>query len=240
MWVFGNLVLICYAGAEEGPTCCDSWHDHWRSRGDHCGYCNSVAVGWGAGIGWENHRLFLCGRGQNGCGAQLGQGRIVVSVRLGQDVGYKVGAGRSCHDDHLNVEETFKTLKYCVQREMFENHKSVWAGGLTFCVVVLVVWMVGLVKVILTGDRCGGRELAMLCMMLLILGLPLTGTEMFLDTCGDTLVTSFSITGDELDEFVRLRLRGFSSSSEQLTPAMWKRNSGYIWNNISSSSGDKS
>lgn len=58
----------------------------------------------------------------------------------------------------------------------------------------------------------------MLCMMLLILGLPLTGTVMFLDTGGDTLVTSFSITGDELDEFVRLRLRGFSSSSEQLTP----------------------
>lgn len=85
--------------------------------------------------------------------------------------------------------------------------------------VVLVVWMAGLVKVILTGDRCGGSELAMLCMMLLILGLPLTGTVMFLDTCGDTLVTSFSITGDELDELVRRRFRGFSSSSEQLTPA---------------------
>lgn len=84
--------------------------------------------------------------------------------------------------------------------------------------VALVVWMVGLVKVILTGDRWGGSELAMLCMMLLILGL-LTGTVMFLDTCGDTLATSFSITGDELDELVRLRLRGFSSSSEQLTPA---------------------
>lgn len=89
---------------------------------------------------------------------------------------------------------------------------------LTFCVVVLVVWMVGFVKVILTGDRCGGSELAMLCMMLLILGLLLTGTVMFLDTCGDTLVTSFSIIGDELDELVRLLLRGFSSSSEQLTP----------------------
>jgi len=59
----------------------------------------------------------------------------------------------------------------------------------------------------------------MLCMMLLILGLPLTGTVMFLDTGGDTLATSFNITGDELDEFVRLLLRGFSSSSEQLTPA---------------------
>lgn len=31
-------------------------------------------------------------------------------------------------------------------------------------------------------------------------------------------MTSFSITGDELDELVRLLLRGFSSSSEQLTP----------------------
>lgn len=101
--------------------------------------------------------------------------------------------------------------------------------SLTFCVVVFVVWMVGLVKVILTGDRWGGSELAMLCMMLLILGLPLTGTVMFLETCGDTLVTSFSITGDELDELVRLRLRGFSSSSEQLTPAreVEDGNSGY-------------
>lgn len=54
--------------------------------------------------------------------------------------------------------------------------------------------------------------------MLLILGLPLTGTVMFFGTCGDTLVTSFSITGDELDELVRRRFRGFSSSSEQLTP----------------------
>lgn len=89
----------------------------------------------------------------------------------------------------------------------------------TFCVVVLVVWMVGLVKVILTGDRWGGRELAMLCMMLLILGLPLTGTVMLLETGGGTLVTSFNITGDELDELVRLLLRGFSSSSEQLTPS---------------------
>ena len=94
--------------------------------------------------------------------------------------------------------------------------------------VVLVVWMVGLVKVILTGDRWGGRELAMLCMMLLILGLPLTGTVMFLDTGGDTLVTSFSITGDELDELVRLRLRGFSSSSEQLTPAGGKNGGGKL------------
>lgn len=90
-------------------------------------------------------------------------------------------------------------------------------AGLTFW-VELGFWMVGLVKVIFTGDRCGGSELAMLCMMLLILGLPPAGTVMLLDTCGDTLVTSFSSTGDELDEFVRLRLRGFSSSSEQLTP----------------------
>lgn len=89
--------------------------------------------------------------------------------------------------------------------------------------------MVGLVNVIFTGDRCGGSELAMLCMMLLILGLPLTGTVMFLETCGDTLATSFSITGDELEELVRRRFRGFSSSSEQLTPAggIKKGNSGY-------------
>lgn len=88
---------------------------------------------------------------------------------------------------------------------------------ITFCVVVLVVWVVGFVKVILTGDMCGGRELAMLCMMLLILGLPLTGTVMVLDMGGVTLATSFSTTGEELEELVRLRLRGFSSSSEQLT-----------------------
>lgn len=97
--------------------------------------------------------------------------------------------------------------------------ENVCISLVTFCVVALVVWMAGLVKVILTGDRCGGSELAMLCMMLLILGLPVTGTVMFLDTCGDTLVTSFSITGEELDELVRRRFRGFSSSSEQLTPA---------------------
>ena len=88
----------------------------------------------------------------------------------------------------------------------------------TFCVVVLVVWVVGLVKVIFTGDMWGGRELAMLCMMLLILGAPLTGTLMVLERGGVTLAASFSTTGEELDELVRLRLRGFSSSSEQLTP----------------------
>lgn len=137
-------------------------------------------------------------------------------MRLGQDVGHKVGAGRGGHDDHLDKCE----------RYFINSCRAAWRRGvgarldlaLTFCVVVLVVWMAGLVKVILTGDRCGGSELAMLCMMLLILGLPLTGTVMFLDTCGDTLVTSFSITGDELDELVRRRFRGFSSSSEQLTP----------------------
>lgn len=148
-----------------------------------------------------------------------------MSVRLGQDVGHKVGAGRCCHDYHLKEDETFKTQ--VVRGEMC---LGVWElASLTFCVVVLVVWMVGLVNVILTGDRWGGSELAMLCMMLLILGLPLTGTVMFLDIGGDTLETSFSITGDELDEFVRLRLRGFSSSSEQLTPAreMEEGNSGY-------------
>lgn len=107
----------------------------------------------------------------------------------------------------------FKTWLWC--KVVYDGRDQ---NVLTFCVAVLVVWMVGLVKVILTGDRCGGSELAMLCMMLLILGLLLMGTVMFLDTCGDTLVTSFSITGDELDELVRLLLRGFSSSSEQLTP----------------------
>lgn len=84
--------------------------------------------------------------------------------------------------------------------------------------MVLVDCMVGLVKVILTGDRWGGRELAILCMMLLILGLALTGTVMVLDMGGLTFDTSFSTTGEELEELVRLRLRGFSSSSEQLTP----------------------
>lgn len=88
---------------------------------------------------------------------------------------------------------------------------------ITFCVVVLVVWMAGLVKVILTGERCGGRELAMLCMMLLILGLPLTGTMVLFVGGGDILLTSLIITGEELDELVRRLLRGFSSSSEQLT-----------------------
>lgn len=139
-----------------------------------------------------------------------------MSVRLGQDVGHKVGAGRSCHDDHLKEDKTF--IIYC-ECTIVGSIQACAQAPLTFCVVVLVVWMVGLVKVILTGDKWGGSELAMLCMMLLILGLPLTGTVMFLDICGDTLVTSFNITGDELDELVRLRLRGFSSSSEQLTPA---------------------
>lgn len=90
---------------------------------------------------------------------------------------------------------------------------------ITFCVVVLVVCVEGLVKVILTGDMCGGRELAMLCMRLLILGPPLTGSVMVLGpgAVTATLGTSFSSTGDELEELVLRRLRGFSSSSEQLT-----------------------
>lgn len=136
-----------------------------------------------------------------------------MGVRLGQDIGHKAGARGSRHDDHL---VKFERLKHV--GKSWETQQEDVEEQLTFCVVVLVVCMVGLVKVILTGDRWGGRELAMLCMMLLILGLALTGTVMFLETGGDTLVTSFSITGDELDEFVRLRLRGFSSSSEQLTP----------------------
>lgn len=157
------------------------------------------------------------GRGQDGGGAQLGHGGVVVSVRLGQDVGHKIGAWRSGHDDHLRGVRLSILSILCDQM----CHGSIRAHEkalLTFCVVVLVVCMVGLVKVILTGDRCGGSELAMLCMMLPILGLPLTGTVMFLDMGGDTLATSFSITGDELDELVRRRFRGFSSSSEQLTP----------------------
>lgn len=88
----------------------------------------------------------------------------------------------------------------------------------TFCVVVFVVCVDGLVKVIFTGDMWGGKELAMLCMILLILGLPLTGTVMVLETGTTALGTSFRTTGEELDEFVRLRFLGFSSSSEQLTP----------------------
>lgn len=84
--------------------------------------------------------------------------------------------------------------------------------------MVLVVWVVGLVKVILTGDMWGGKELAMLCMMLLILGLPLTGTVMVLEIGGAGFGTSFNTTGEELEELVRRRLRGLSSSSEQLTP----------------------
>ena len=73
-------------------------------------------------------------------------------------------------------------------------------------------------KVIFTGDMCGGRELAMLCIILLILGLPLTGTVIVLVTGVTAFGTSFRRTGEELEEFVRRLLRGFSSSSEQLTP----------------------
>ncbi len=73
-------------------------------------------------------------------------------------------------------------------------------------------------KVIFTGDMCGGSELAMLCIRLLILGLPLTGTVMVLEMGVTTLGTSFSSTGEELEELVLRLLRGFSSSSEQLTP----------------------
>lgn len=88
----------------------------------------------------------------------------------------------------------------------------------TFWVVVLVVCVDGLVKVIFTGDMWGGKELAMLCIMLLILGLPLTGTVMVLVTGVTAFGTSFRRTGEELEELVRRLLRGFSSSSEQLTP----------------------
>lgn len=88
---------------------------------------------------------------------------------------------------------------------------------ITFCVVVFVVCVDGLVKVIFTGDMWGGKELAMLCIMLLILGLPLTGTVIVFETGTTAFGTSFRTTGEELEEFVRLRFLGFSSSSEQLT-----------------------
>ena len=83
---------------------------------------------------------------------------------------------------------------------------------------MFVVCVDGLVKVIFTGDMWGGKELAMLCIMLLILGLPLTGTVIVFETGTTAFGTSFRTTGEELDEFVRLRFLGFSSSSEQLTP----------------------
>lgn len=91
---------------------------------------------------------------------------------------------------------------------------------ITFCVVVFVVCVDGLVKVIFTGDIWGGKELAMLCIMLLILGLPLTGTVIVFETGTTALGTSFRTTGEELEEFVLLRFLGFSSSSEQLTPSL--------------------
>lgn len=90
--------------------------------------------------------------------------------------------------------------------------------GLTFWAVLFAACVLGLVKVIFTGDMCGGRELAMLCIRLVIFGLPLTGTVMLFAAGAVTLGTSLSSTGEEPDEFVRRRLRGFSSSSEQLTP----------------------
>lgn len=88
---------------------------------------------------------------------------------------------------------------------------------ITFCVVVFVVCVDGLVNVIFTGDIWGGKELAMLCIMLLILGLPLTGTVIVFETGTTAFGTSLRTTGEELEEFVRLRFLGFSSSSEQLT-----------------------
>lgn len=88
---------------------------------------------------------------------------------------------------------------------------------ITFCVVVFVVCVGGLVNVIFTGDIWGGKELAMLCIMLLILGLPLTGTVIVFETGTTAFGTSLRTTGEELEEFVRLRFLGFSSSSEQLT-----------------------
>lgn len=83
---------------------------------------------------------------------------------------------------------------------------------------MFVVCVDGLVNVIFTGDIWGGKELAMLCIMLLILGLPLTGTVIVFETGTTAFGTSLRTTGEELEEFVRLRFLGFSSSSEQLTP----------------------
>lgn len=97
---------------------------------------------------------------------------------------------------------------------------------MTFCVVVFVVCVEGLVKVIFTGDMCGGKELAMLCIILLILGLPLTGTVIVLVTGVTAFGTSFRKTGEELEELVRRLLRGFSSSSEQLTPSLFPVSAG--------------
>ncbi|TNN47688.1 hypothetical protein EYF80_042131 [Liparis tanakae] len=128
-----------------------------------------------------------------------------------------------------NTTVCFWAVAVSMEEETSLDRAALLEKELTFCVVVLALWMVGLVKVIFTGDRCGGSELAMLCMMLLILGL-LTGTVMLLETGGVALETSFSITGDELDEFVRRRLRGFSSSSEQLTPGRAEEShDGSVW-----------
>lgn len=82
---------------------------------------------------------------------------------------------------------------------------------------MFVVWVVGFVKVIFTGDMCEGMEFAMLCIMLLTFGLLPTGTAIDLATGMADLGISLSTTGEELDEFVRLRFRGLSSSSAQLT-----------------------
>lgn len=73
-----------------------------------------------AGTGRKHDRLFLSGCGQHRGGDQLGHSCVVVSVRLGQDVGNKVGAGRSSHDDDLIEENTFKTLQRCVERGVKE------------------------------------------------------------------------------------------------------------------------
>lgn len=94
-----------------------------------------------------------------------------------------------------------------------------------------VVCVDGLVKVIFTGDMWGGKELAMLCMILLILGLPLTGTVIVFETGTTAFGTSFRTTGEELEEFVRRRFLGFSSSSEQLTPER-RRQYCYIYINL--------
>jgi len=84
----------------KGPTC--GGHDHrWRG-GHHGGHRH----GGGGGAGREHHRLLLGAGGQHGGGDQLGQSGVVV--RLGQDVGHKVGARGRGHDDHLEGQTAEK------------------------------------------------------------------------------------------------------------------------------------
>lgn len=82
------------------------WHDDRGCGGDHCGHCNGTGSGTGAGAGCQHHCLLLSGCSQNGGGAQFGHCGVVL--RFGKDVGHKVGAGRGCHNDHLEEDVTLK------------------------------------------------------------------------------------------------------------------------------------